>query len=179
MKLVGVSGSLIGSKTSKSVFEVLNAAKKFDPAIETELVDLKDYDVEFVRGTPLSNYNEDTVKVINTILTADFLVFGTPIYQASISGALKNLLDHIPTDSFKSKVTAIVSTGGSDKHFLVAEYHLKPILTFLKGVVPNGSVFVQNAAFNEENEISNPDVLSRIQSLSEEMLFLQKSISSR
>lgn len=179
MKLVGVSGSLIGSKTSKSVFEVLNAAKKIDPAIETELVDLKDYDVEFVRGTPLSSYNEDTVKVVNKILTADLLVFGTPIYQASISGALKNLLDHIPTDSFKSKVTAIVSTGGSEKHFLVAEYHLKPILSFLKGVVPNGSVFVQNTAFNVDNEISDPEVLLRIHSLSEEMLFLQKSYSSR
>ncbi|NKE06668.1 NADPH-dependent FMN reductase [Mesobacillus selenatarsenatis] len=179
MKLVGVSGSLIGSKTSKSVFEVLNAAKKINPAIETELVDLKDYDVEFVRGIPLPSYNGDTVTVVNKILTADLLVFGTPIYQASISGALKNLLDHIPTDSFKSKVTAIVSTGGSDKHFLVAEYHLKPILSFLKGVVPNGSVFVQNAAFNEDNEISDPDVLSRIKLLSEEMLVMQKSISSR
>lgn len=179
LKLVGVSGSLIGSKTSKSVLEVLNAVKRIDPAIEIELLDLKDYDVEFVRGTPLSNYNEDTVKVVNTILTADLLVFGTPIYQASISGALKNLLDHIPQESFKSKVTAIVSTGGSDKHFLVAEYHLKPILTFLKGIVPNGSVFVQNNAFNEDNEISDPDVLSRINSLSEEMLILQKSLSSR
>jgi FMN reductase len=179
VKLVGVSGSLIGSKTSKSVLEILNAAKKIDPALETELVDLKDYDVEFVRGIPLANYNEDTVKVVNKILTADLLVFGTPIYQASISGPLKNLLDHIPMESFKSKVTAIVSTGGSDKHFLVAEYHLKPILTFLKGVVPNGSVFVQNAAFNEDNEISDPDVLSRVQSLSEEMLFMQKSLSSR
>jgi len=179
MKLVGVSGSLIGTKTSKMVFDVLSAAKKVDPTIETELVDLKDYEVEFVKGTPLLYYNEDTITVVNKILSADILLFGTPIYQASISGVLKNLLDHFPTDSFKSKVTGIVSTGGSHKHFLVSEYHLRPILTFLKGVVPTTSVFVHNEDFNDDNEIVSNNVLNRMQTLAEEMISLQKSLSQK
>ncbi|MCM3571254.1 NADPH-dependent FMN reductase [Neobacillus mesonae] len=177
MKLIGVSGSLVGSKTSKAVYEVLFAAKAYDPGLETELVDLKDYDVEFVRGTPLSYYNSDTWNVVNKILSADFLVFGTPIYQASISGALKNLLDHMPTDAFKSKVTGMITTGGSEKHYLVTEYHLKPILTFLKGVVPVGNVFVHNDHFNEDNEVIDSDVSRRIKKLAKEMILLQRSIT--
>ncbi|MBD8070743.1 NADPH-dependent FMN reductase [Bacillus sp. PS06] len=179
MKLVGVSGSLIGAKTSKIVFEVLQAAKRIDSSIEIELIDLKEYDVEFVRGTPLSYYNDDTVSVVNKIISADILVFGTPIYQASITGALKNLLDHIPTDAFKSKVTGIVSTGGSDKHFLVSDFQLRPILTFLKGVVPTGNVFIHNDAFNDENEITDKDIESRIQKLAEEMLVLQSGLNGK
>jgi FMN reductase len=179
MKLVGISGSLVGSKTAKAVFDVLQAAKACDQEIETELLDLKDYDVEFVRGTPLSYYNSDTLKVVNKILSADFLIFGTPIYQASISGALKNLLDHMPTDAFKLKVTGIITTGGSEKHFLVSEYHLKPILSFLKGVVPVNSVFVHNDNFDDDNEIIDNVVSKRIQKLAEEMIFLQKSLQDK
>ena len=176
MKLVGISGSLIGSKTSKVVHEVLLAAKSNDPSIQVELIDLKDYEIEFVKGTPLSYYNDDTVKVVNTIQSADFLVFGTPIYQASITGVLKNLLDHLPIDVFKSKVTGMITTGGTDKHFLVTEYHLKPILTYLKGVVPVGNVFVLNDHFNEENEIIDIDVNKRIEKLAEEMILLQRKM---
>lgn len=176
MKLVGISGSLIGSKTSKVVHEVLLAAKSNDPSIQVELIDLKDYEIEFVKGTPLSYYNDDTVKVVNTIQSADFLVFGTPIYQASITGVLKNLLDHLPIDVFKSKVTGMITTGGTDKHFLVTEYHLKPILTYLKGVVPVGNVFVLNDHFNKENEIIDIDVNKRIEKLAEEMILLQRKM---
>lgn len=174
MKLVGISGSLIGSKTSKVVHEVLLAAKSNDPSIQVELIDLKDYEIEFVKGTPLSYYNDDTVKVVNTIQSADFLVFGTPIYQASITGALKNLLDHLPIDAFKSKVTGMITTGGTDKHFLVTEYHLKPILTYLKGVVPVGNVFVLNNDFNEENDLIDMDVKNRIRKLAAEMINIQR-----
>jgi len=176
MKVVGISGSLNGSKTAKAVFEVLQALKGMDSTLKTELIDLKEYEVEFVNGAPLSYYNEDTIKVVNTIVSADILVFGTPIYQASISGVLKNLFDHLPVDSLKNKVTAMVATGGTNKHFLVMEYQLKPILSYLKGVVPVGNVFVQNDAFDEDNEISSVELKDRMTKLAKEMLQLQKAL---
>lgn len=177
MKLVGISGALTGAKTSKAVFEVLMAAKTFDSTIQTELIDLKDYEVEFVRGTPLSYYNDDTNKVVGKILSADFLVIGTPIYQASITGALKNLLDHLPTDALKNKVTGMVATGGTDKHYLVLDYQLKPILSFLKAVVPARNVYVQNDYFEEEtNEIHDEKINRHIKALAEEMISLQRMI---
>ncbi|MGE8205437.1 NADPH-dependent FMN reductase [Heyndrickxia sp. NPDC080065] len=179
MKLVGISGSLVGQKTAEAVHSVLFAARGLDSAIQTELIDLKDYDVEFVRGKPLAFYNEDTIEVVNKILSADFLVIGTPIYQASISGVLKNLFDHLPVDAFKSKVTGIVTTGGTEKHFLVTEYQLKPILSYLKGVVPSSNVFIHNDFFNENSEIIDDDILKRIEKLVEEMFFLQKGLMGK
>lgn len=176
MKLLGISGSIIGSKTSSAVNKVLNAVQSIDPQIEIELLDLKDYNVEFVRGLPLSSYNEDTVKVVEKVITADFFIVGTPIYQASISGVLKNLFDHLPTDVFQSKVTGIITTGGTDKHFLVAEYHLKPILSFLKGIMPVNNVFVHNHHFNKNGEINDQEVMIRIQELAKEMIAIQKGI---
>lgn len=179
MKLVGISGSLAGWKTNVLVHEVLTATKALDSTIETELIDLRDYDVEFVQGSPLAYYNADTFNVVNKILSADFLVIGTPIYQASISGALKNLLDHLPIDAFKGKVTGMVTTAGSANHFLVSEYHLKPILSYFKGMVPTTSVFSHDDSFNDINEIIDTNVSDRIKILAEEMLFLQKGITNK
>ena len=179
MKLVGIAGALAGYKTYTVVHKVLQAAKSFDSVLETEIIDLKDYDVEFVRGTPLSYYNADTVKVVDTILAADCLVIGTPIYQASFSGALKNLLDHFPVDALHNKVTGLIATGGTDKHYLVLDYHLKPILSFLKGVVPEGNVYVLNDHFDEENEINDPSINRRIQKLGEEIIKLQRLINQK
>lgn len=179
MKLVGISGALAGYKTYTVVHKVLQAAKSFDSNVEIELIDIKDYDIEFVKGTPLSYYNADTVKVVDTILAADCLVIGTPIYQASISGALKNLLDHLPVDALLNKVTGLIATAGTDKHYLVLDYHLKPILSFLKGVVPDSSVYVLNDHFDEENEIHDANINRRIKKLGEEIIKLQKLVNEK
>lgn len=180
MKLVGVSGTLAGEKTSQAVSTFLTAASSIDPQLKIELIDLRDYEVELCRGEPLSYYNEDTWKVVKEILSADFLLFGTPIYQASISGVLKNLLDFIPENGFKNKVTGIIATGWSDKHFLVPEYQLKPVISYLKGLVPSANVFIPNNSFDmETNEINDPNVSKRIHSLADEMIFLQQAINNR
>jgi FMN reductase len=180
LKLVGVSGTLAGNKTSQAVHDVLAAATRIDSSIHTELIDLREYEVEFCRGEPLSYYNDDTWNVVKKILDADFVIFGTPIYQASISGVLKNLLDFFPEYAFKNKVTGIIATGASEKHFLVPENHLKPVLSYLRGLVPSTNVFVHNDDFDiESDEIINDKISKRIHQLAEEMVFLQGSIKNR
>lgn len=174
MKIVGISGSLAGYKTFTLVNKVLQAAKAVDSTVEIELIDLKGYDVEFVKGTPLSFYNDDTVKVVNKILSADCLLIGTPIYQASITGALKNLLDHLPVDGLMDKTVGMIAHGETDKHFLILEYHLRSILTFLKAVVPVSNLFVRNDYFDEENEIHDINLNHRIKKLAAETITIQK-----
>ncbi|WP_152656445.1 NADPH-dependent FMN reductase [Oceanobacillus sp. CFH 90083] len=180
MKLVGISGALAGDKTSIVVNQILVHARRFDASIKTELVDLKDYEIDFFNGAPLADYNDDTWNAVKKIQSADLLVFGTPIYQASISGALKNLFDHLPEYTFKHKVTGMVATGWSDKHFLVMEYHLRSVLSYFKGLMPTGNVFVHNGAFNmDSDEIVDDRVLERLQVLAEEMVSLQQGIKHR
>ncbi|GAA0489327.1 NAD(P)H-dependent oxidoreductase [Salinibacillus aidingensis] len=178
MKLVGVSGSMVGSKILESVYHFLNTAKAMDPNIKTELIDLKDEDIELFHGPSLSFYDQNTWDVIHKITSADFLVFATPIYQASFGGAFKNLLDYMPQNAFKGKVTGFITVGGSGKHALVGEYQLKPILAYLKGIVPNHNVFIHNTSFAEEGDLEDEKVIRRMEKLADEMITLQKGLNA-
>ncbi|WP_323368640.1 hypothetical protein [Radiobacillus deserti] len=46
MKILGVAGSLAGWKTNMAVYHFLTAVKEINATLETELLDLRDYDVE-------------------------------------------------------------------------------------------------------------------------------------
>ena len=174
MKVIGLSGTIIGEKTSKSVEEVLDAIKAIDSDLDIELLDLRNYNVEFVRGVPFASYNQDTQVAVNKINEADIIIIGTPIYQASIPGVLKNLFDHLAPDCFTGKVVGVVPNGGSEKHFLVTEYQLKPILSYFKAILPFNNVFLHTSCFGPENKIVNEEEKQRIQALAQEVIELKK-----
>ncbi|MCP1491757.1 multimeric flavodoxin WrbA [Peribacillus frigoritolerans] len=50
MKLLGISGTIIGTKTKVVIEKVLEEVKNNHPDIEIELLDLKKYDVQFCDG---------------------------------------------------------------------------------------------------------------------------------
>lgn len=180
LKIVGISGALSGQKTSQMVYDVLYAAKRFKPdEVEFELIDLKDFEIEFMQGWPLSYYNDDTQTVVNKILEADCVVLGTPIYQASISGSLKNLLDLMPERAFKGKVVGYISNAGSDKHFMVAQYNLEPIIRFLGGIIPPKNVFVNFDDFHpEDNVIINKRIQERIAEFGKMLVEMTEQLGS-
>lgn len=178
MKLLGISGTIIGAKTSIVVQKVLEEAKKHQPDLEVELLDLRDYEVQFCDGRNPSNYNEDTKKVLDMIRSADFYIIGTPIFQGSLSGPLKNLFDLIHPNDLRHKVMGFIATGGTYQHFLVIENQLKPIAGFFRAFVAPGYVYVNNDHFNRENEIIDTDVQNRITSLAHEVVFMQKALKA-
>ena len=178
MKLLGISGTIIGAKTSIVVQKVLEEAKKYQPDLEVELLDLRDYEVQFCDGRHPSNYNEDTKKALDIIHSADFYIIGTPIFQGSLSGPLKNLFDLINPKDLRHKVIGFIATGGTYQHFLVIENQLKPIAGFFRAFVAPGYVYVNNDHFNRENEIIDTDVRNRITSLAHEVVFMQNALKS-
>lgn len=178
MKLLGISGTIIGAKTSIVVQKVLEEAKKYQPDLEVELLDLREYEVQFCDGRNPSNYNEDTKEVLEIINSADFYIMGTPIFQGSLSGPLKNLFDLINPKDLRNKVMGFIATGGTYQHYLVIENQLKPIAGFFRAFVAPGYVYVNNDHFNRDNEIIDTDVLNRITSLASEVVYMQKALKS-
>ncbi|MSO09214.1 NADPH-dependent FMN reductase, partial [Bacillus paralicheniformis] len=135
MRLLGISGTITGSKTLVVVNKVLDEIQTIHPEIEVELLDLKNFDIQFCDGRHPSEYNDDTKQLIETISSADFYVIGSPILQGSITGVLKNLFDLVPPDVFRNKVMGFIATGGTYQHYLVIENQLKPIAGYFRAYV--------------------------------------------
>ncbi|WP_238985110.1 NADPH-dependent FMN reductase [Bacillus kwashiorkori] len=174
MRLVCISGSLIGEKLPKVMGLCIKEAERKNPNLKTEMIDLRDYQIQFVDGRPREQYNTDTQETVAKILAADILLIGSPVYQASISGVLKNLFDHLPMNSLDGKIVGLVMTAGTEKHYLVMEHQLRPIITFLKGFVVTKNVFIHTNQLDEELE--DEEVVTRIQDLVQEVLEFKKAL---
>lgn len=179
LKLLGISGTIIGSKTLKVVEKALEEVEKYDSGIEIELLDLKQYNVEQCDGRPASAYNEDTQKVIELVTSADSYIIGTPIFHGSFPGVLKNMLDLIPAETFRHKVMGFMATGGNDQHYLVVENQLKPIASYFQAYVATEYVFAHNKDFNDQNDIMASQLLEKINSFANEIVTLQRALKQK
>jgi FMN reductase/FAD reductase [NAD(P)H] len=178
MKLLAISGTVFGSKTSTILKSVLEEVNKLDENIETELLDLRDYNVQFCDGREIAAYSEETRKVIEKVCSADFYVLGTPILHCSFTGALKNLLELIPISAFEHKVIGFVANGGNDQHYLVVEHQLKPIAGYLKAYCAPSYVYVHRDQFDQNNQITDPQVIEQIRQLAKEIVYMQKAFKT-
>ncbi len=98
--------------------------------VRPRLIDLAEHRIAFADGRPLDALADDTAEVVGAIERADAVLLATPIYRGSFTGALKNLLDHVPVPALRDTPVAIVAMGGSDHHYLGAERHLRDVLSF-------------------------------------------------
>jgi FMN reductase len=116
LTIVGLGGSL--AQNSKSRAALLTALAGAEAAgARTELLDLRELD--------LPMYNPDheraagpAAKLIETCYTADGLLWSSPLYQGTISGALKNALDWLhplgrrDPPYLHDKVIGLISAAG-------------------------------------------------------------------
>ena len=173
LKLLAVSGSLTrNSRTASLLRTALEGAAKAYPKIDTELLELVDYELSFCDGRDPSGYTGDTAAVIQKVVEADALIVGTPVYRASFTGALKNLLDLIPNDALAGKAVGLVATGGSDHHLLAVEYALRPVISYFRAHTVPGSLYAHNAHFGPDKELADPEVRERAERLGRETVAL-------
>lgn|SRR5690606_176623 len=98
--------------------------------IEVSLLRVRDFPAEDLLH---ANFESEAVQRLQAAVAgADGLVVGTPVYKASLTGALKVLLDLLPERALAHKVVLPLASGGSPAHLLAVEYALKPVLAALK-----------------------------------------------
>lgn len=169
MKIVIISGSIVGTKTKTAMLKTEEIFLQKYPEHDVQLLDLADYQIEYSDGRNYIDYEGDTKYVTETIMNADALIIGTPVFQASIPATLKNIFDLLPIHAFRDKVASIVVTAGTSKHYLMVEQQLKPILSYMKAQIVPTYVFIEEQDFLRK-EISNDDIIFRLNRLAEDTI---------
>ncbi|MFJ8063210.1 NADPH-dependent FMN reductase [Psychrobacillus sp. NPDC096426] len=162
MKVLGISGTLVGSKTRILVEHILQQLQQQYPECKIELLDLKEYKLELCDGRPTDQYNEDTQKVILKIEEADAFLIGTTILHGSIPSALKNLFELVPVSAFTDKFTAFAANGGNPLHYLAIENYVKPIASYLKMLSLPEYVFALSSDFDGQNRLVKETKLKEV-----------------
>ncbi len=84
-------------------------------------------------------------EVIESVTGADGLIAVTPIFTTSYSGLFKSFFDVIDPMALDGMPVLIGATGGTERHSLALEYALRPMFTYLHGVVVPTSVYAASA----------------------------------
>ena len=160
MKILVLNGSPRKGNTKQALMQVCS---HISDKHEVEMLDL--YDFQF---SPYCENKkaDDSMKVIEKILKADVLVFGTPVYYMGMSAQMKMLIDNFilvneQLMEKKRKVYAVACGGdGLDniQYHFIGE-HIKAIATYLKWEFVQ---FIPIAAYEADDVLAQPETMNRL-----------------
>ena len=147
-KLIAVLGSVTPpGRLLKALEAMTAAARAAEPTLEIDVLNLADVRIAFADGRAPEAYNDDTAAVVKRVAAADIVVLASPVYRASFTGSLKNLLDQLPVEALMGKPCGIVAMGATAHHYLGVEWHLRDVLTWFGALVPPTGVYLSSADF--------------------------------
>jgi NAD(P)H-dependent FMN reductase len=169
-RIVGVCGSLReGSRTLKALEITLSAATQ--AGAQTELINLRDLNLPFYDDRDdVSTYPQSVRDWNDKIRGAQALVLATPVYHATLSGALKNALDLLSFESWpKGKITGLISVAGG-----MSGVNAINTLVFacqaLEALTLPITVAIHGSAFDEGDVVIDAKIRKRLEALGVEMM---------
>src|SRR5207244_6627409 len=86
--------------------------------------------VDIARATVAGFPGEEVQAAIEQLAAADAIIAATPVYKAGISGLFKSFVDVLDNDLLVAKPVLLAATGGSARHVLVIDDHLRPLFAY-------------------------------------------------
>ena len=160
--IVGLGGSLARSSTSRAALQ--RALEGAAAGAETRLLDLRELDLSMYDPDD-DELGEAAAELIESCYAADGLIWSSPLYQGTISGALKNALDWLHVlgrrdpPYLHDKVIGLIRAAGGGTQGLQAINTMEFAVRALRGwavpyVVPVASaarVFEASGAIKDES----------------------------
>lgn len=145
-QLLGVLGSVTPpGRLASALTTTLDALRQAAPEVQSTMLDLGTVRVGFADGRPLESLTDDSAAVVGMLRDADAVLFATPVYRATFTGALKNLLDLTPIEALAGKACGIIAMGATQHHHLGVDWHLRAVLTWFGVLVAPTSVYLTSA----------------------------------
>jgi FMN reductase len=146
-------------------------------------VDWQHYQISEIGPLLLSSLMRDQVTsaandILRDIEAADILIVGTPVYRASLTGALKHVFDLVDYRALRGRIAALAATGGNRHHGLVTEHQLRPLLSFFGVITAPTAIYAEDADFDGQR-IDSVQIRERIAAAAREVADLAASVIPR
>ena len=176
LKIVGLGGSLARVSRSRAALEVALAGAAASGA-ETTLLDLRELDLPIYDPEEESAPPPSAERLIEACYGSDGMLWSSPMYQGTISGAFKNALDwlHVlgkrdPPYLHDTVVGLISAAGGTQglQAINTMEYATRALRAWaVPYVVPVGSAF---RVFDPDGSVRDESVELQLQTLGQEVV---------
>ncbi|WP_420961151.1 FMN reductase [Brucella sp. IR073] len=159
--VVGFSGNFRRPSRTRALVERIVLETSQTHGLTAEIFDLGDLEPSLGSARQFSDLAPPARAIAEKIISAQILVVGSPTYKGSYAGLFKHFLDLIDPMALKGKPVLLAATGGSERHALIIEHHLRPLFSFFMAhTLPTG-VYAAPGDFAGE-EISAPNIHARI-----------------
>lgn len=153
-RIIGFSGSSSSPSRTRSLVDlaVSRAARRFGcTAASYGIADLQP---SLGQVQSLDQMDALPRTILQTILSADALVVGTPVYKGSFAGLFKHVFDLVDPAVLAGKPVLLTATGGGDRHALVIEHQLRPLFGFFEAATLPTGVYAGSGDFRDGASVS-------------------------
>ena len=166
LKVLGVGSSMRSSSFSTETLRIA-LEKANQNGAETKLLNLYDNPLPFYHN--VTNANTANIHLATELVTwADSFILATPDYHGSMSGSLKNFLDHFWSD-FAGKTFGYICAS-HEKGLTVMDHMRTAIRQCYGWSLPYGISINSTQDFNSNREITNSRLLIRLNSFSRDLV---------
>ena len=177
-KLLGIHGAVTyPGRLHHALETALEAVAEGWASVSTELLHLGDYKVSFADGRPLADFEDDTQGLVERVTAADMYLLATPIYRASYTAALKNLLDLTPVEGLRGKPCGLIAMGATDHHYLAADSQLRPVLAWFGAHMAPVGVYLKSSHF-QDGKLTDPKAIDELKALGDSVAAMQKAAAA-
>ncbi|HVI90814.1 MAG TPA: NAD(P)H-dependent oxidoreductase [Dongiaceae bacterium] len=148
LRIVGFSGNFSRPSRTRGLVNAVLGEISARSLGETQLFDLVDVGPEFSSAYRRTDLSAQAQTVATAIEQADAIVVGSAIYKGAYSGLFKHFFDLFEPAALADKPVILTATGGSSRHALVIETHLRPLFSFFNVVSAPAGIFATEADFN-------------------------------
>jgi FMN reductase len=149
MRLIAVVGSVTPPGRLDAAIRTAVEFAGSRPDVSAAVVSLAEHPLPFADGRPLDQLPAEAAGVVGELVRADAVLLASPVYRASFTGALKNLLDLAPIEALRDKPVGIVAMGASPHHYLGVDQHLRAVLAWFGALAAPTSVYLESSHFRQ------------------------------
>lgn len=171
LRITGICGSLKAAGTTRRALVLaLESAQK--AGAHTTLLDLGDFNLPFAESGFEADDFPDVARFNQIVRESDGLIWATPEYHGSFSGALKNALDLGSFAEYEGKMVALLGVAAGQIGAIQALSHLRVVGRQLHcWVLPSQlSIARAYAAFDEGGKLSDPKLAAAMDEMAAELV---------
>ncbi|MDS9468911.1 NAD(P)H-dependent oxidoreductase [Paracoccus sp. MBLB3053] len=145
--ITGFAGSLSMPSRSRALVQtaVDLAAARFGAL--GHVFDLSEIGPSLGTARHLADLEPEALELVGSLIHSDALVIATPVHKGSYSGLFKHVFDLLDPGMLAGKPVLLAASGGGERHALVIEHHLRPLMGFFEAQTLPTGVYVSDRDF--------------------------------